>query len=99
MLVYISYATPDAQTVIEVKQKAPVTAKQAILNSGILEKHPDVGAENLVIGIYGKKCPLKTELREFDRVEIYRPLLLTPVEARRLRAANVKKQPVKTSPT
>jgi putative ubiquitin-RnfH superfamily antitoxin RatB of RatAB toxin-antitoxin module len=38
------------------------------------------------VGIFGKKKPLDTVLREGDRVELYRPLLADPKETRRRRA-------------
>ncbi|MFT5259631.1 MAG: putative ubiquitin-RnfH superfamily antitoxin RatB of RatAB toxin-antitoxin module [Saprospiraceae bacterium] len=92
MLVYVSYATPESQEVLEVTAAPQITAEQAIVESGILAKYKELNIDNLVIGIYGKKWPKETPLKALDRVEIYRPLHLSPVEARRLRAENVKKQ-------
>jgi putative ubiquitin-RnfH superfamily antitoxin RatB of RatAB toxin-antitoxin module len=37
------------------------------------------------VGIYAKKKTLDTVLREHDRVEIYRPLIADPKNARRRR--------------
>jgi putative ubiquitin-RnfH superfamily antitoxin RatB of RatAB toxin-antitoxin module len=39
------------------------------------------------IGIWGRVRPLETPLRERDRIEVYRPLTVDPMEARRLRYA------------
>jgi putative ubiquitin-RnfH superfamily antitoxin RatB of RatAB toxin-antitoxin module len=36
--------------------------------------------------VYGKLKTLDTSLREHDRIEIYRPLIADPKEARRRRA-------------
>ena len=41
----------------------------------------------LRIGIWGRVRPLQTPLRERDRIEVYRPLTVDPMEARRLRYA------------
>lgn len=41
----------------------------------------------LRIGIWGRARPLSTVLRERDRIEVYRPLTVDPMEARRLRYA------------
>ena len=41
----------------------------------------------LRIGIWGRVRPLDTPLRERDRIEVYRPLTVDPMEARRLRYA------------
>ena len=39
------------------------------------------------VGIWGRVRPLETPLRERDRIEVYRPLTVDPMEARRLRYA------------
>lgn len=38
------------------------------------------------VGIWGRAATLATPLREGDRVELYRPLVVDPKEARRRRA-------------
>lgn len=43
--------------------------------------------ERLRVGVWGRVRPLSTELRERDRIEVYRPLTVDPKEARRLRYA------------
>ena len=43
--------------------------------------------EQLRLGIWGRVRPLETVLRERDRIEVYRPLTVDPMEARRLRYA------------
>jgi putative ubiquitin-RnfH superfamily antitoxin RatB of RatAB toxin-antitoxin module len=52
--------------------------------SGWLAEHGWNAAE-LRLGIWGKPKTLDTPLRERDRIEIYRPLLVDPKEARRQR--------------
>ena len=46
----------------------------------------DVDLAALAVGIYGRLATLATPLQDLDRVEIYRPLLRDPKEARRQRA-------------
>jgi putative ubiquitin-RnfH superfamily antitoxin RatB of RatAB toxin-antitoxin module len=43
--------------------------------------------DDLRIGVWGRLRPLTTPLRERDRIEVYRPLTVDPMEARRLRYA------------
>jgi uncharacterized protein len=43
--------------------------------------------EGLKLGIWGRIRPLATPLRERDRIEVYRPLSIDPMDARRLREA------------
>lgn len=69
---------------VEVPEKA--TVQQAIEKSNILQNYPELKLADLVLGIFSKKCQLDTVLEAGDRVEIYRPLMIDPKEARRLRA-------------
>ena len=62
-----------------------VTVAQAIAASGLLERHPSLGAGELCTGIWGRRQPLDAGLREGDRVEVYRGLRVDPKEARRQR--------------
>lgn len=86
MKVQICYARPDSQTLIDLTVAAGTNVEQAIRQSGMLEKTPEINLLHNRVGIFGKLKPLDTPLREGDRVEIYRPLEVDPKEARRLRA-------------
>lgn len=66
------------------------TVADALRASGLLERHGLVIEGALSTGICGKLRPLDTPLREADRVEVYRGLLVDPKEARRQR---YRKQP------
>jgi putative ubiquitin-RnfH superfamily antitoxin RatB of RatAB toxin-antitoxin module len=46
---------------------------------------PQLALDGLVVGVWGKLRALDDTLRDRDRVEIYRPLLVDPKEARRQR--------------
>lgn len=86
--VEVVYALPQQQRCIELVLPAGSTALQAIEQSGLLAE-TDLLPEQLktaALGIYGQKINSGTRLKDGDRVEIYRPLLLSPTEARRLRA-------------
>lgn len=48
------------------------------------------------VGIWGRVCSTDTLLRDGDRVEIYRPLLIDPKEARRLRGLQAPRPRPKT---
>jgi hypothetical protein len=56
----------------------------ALRASGLVERH-GLAPGSLVAGVWGRKQPLETVLRDRDRVELYRPLQVDPKEARRLR--------------
>ena len=48
----------------------------------------------LLVGCWGRRCELTSALRDRDRVELYRPLAVQPMEARRqrLQRDGLKKQ-------
>lgn len=47
---------------------------------------PAASRSDAQLGIWGRLCAPETVLREGDRLELYRPLILPAAEARRLRA-------------
>lgn len=83
--VQICYAEPGRQIVIEINVPEKTTLIQAIQKSDIANQLSLQIRKNEV-GIFGKKQSFDTVLKAYDRVEIYRPLLTTPQETRRLRA-------------
>lgn len=83
--VEVCYAS-DAVQFRRALQVAPgTTLGQAIALSGVLQAVPDIDETTMQTGIHAKKKPLDTLLREHDRVEIYRPLIADPRQARRRR--------------
>jgi uncharacterized protein len=84
--VEVVYALPGAADVVHLMLPAATSAAEAVRRSGILERHPELLQTQLTLGIYGKPVIAATKLHEGDRVEIYRPLMLDPKEARRRRA-------------
>ena len=62
------------------------TIQQAIQLSGVMGDFPDTDFNQLKVGIYSRLKTPDTILRELDRVEIYRPLKVDPMTARRKRA-------------
>jgi putative ubiquitin-RnfH superfamily antitoxin RatB of RatAB toxin-antitoxin module len=92
ILVEIAYAKRDEQVIIPLEVEAGTTLEQAIKLSGVLEQYPEIDLAQNKTGIFGKIAKADTELREKDRVEIYRPLIADPKESRRKRAAKKEKQ-------
>lgn len=85
--VEVAYARPDEQVILNVTLPEGATVEQAVVNSGILARFPEIDLHQSKVGIFSSACKLDQVLRESDRVEIYRPLLHDPKEARRHRAA------------
>lgn len=86
MNVEVVYATPDEQTVVELVLDQKATVSDAISASGLYQRYPAIEAGVTPVGIYGERVHYDTVLTEGDRVEIYRPLEVDPMQARRLRA-------------
>lgn len=84
----VAYATAEKQTVIALEVIAGSTVEAAIIKSGILELFPEINLEMQKIGIFGETCALSEFPQDRDRIEIYRPLLINPKEARRRRASS-----------
>jgi putative ubiquitin-RnfH superfamily antitoxin RatB of RatAB toxin-antitoxin module len=82
----VVYALPAGEDAVTLRLPAGATALDAVRASGVLERHPEIDLEGQKIGIYGRVVAAQAPLRNGDRVEIYRPLLLEPKEARRRRA-------------
>lgn len=77
-------AGPGAAEVVSLDLPAGALLADAVLASGLLQRHGLV-LEGLRVGVWCKPREPSTPLRENDRVEIYRPLQVDPKEARRLR--------------
>lgn len=90
--VEVMYATPVRQVSIPVSAEEPMTIQQAIQRSSIMDQFPELSLQSLVVGIWGKTQSLETLLNEGDRVEIYRPLAISPIEARSQRAIAERKR-------
>ncbi|MDO5073047.1 MAG: RnfH family protein [Neisseria animaloris] len=81
----IAYGTSEKQLLETMQVEEGTTARQAVLQSRIAAEFPDADVEKAPLGIFGKAVKDDTVLRDKDRVEVYRPLLIDPKEARRLR--------------
>jgi len=90
ILVEVAYALPHEQLIVPIKVNQGITAEEAIRTSGIMNKFPEIDLSVNKIGIFGKLAKTDTPLRHLDRVEIYRPLIADPKEARKQRAADVR---------
>jgi len=82
----VVYALPEVQTRIELTVTSETTVRQAIEQSGILQRCPEIDVIAGKVGIFGKIVGLDQPLREGDRLEIYRPLIASPKDMRRRRA-------------
>ncbi|SIS44747.1 RnfH family protein [Neptunomonas antarctica] len=92
--VEVAYALPTEQKIIALKVNEGTTVYEAAKLSGITKIYPQIDIETDAMGIFGKavKDPKTALLNEGQRVEIYRPLIADPKEARAKRAEKIKAQ-------
>jgi putative ubiquitin-RnfH superfamily antitoxin RatB of RatAB toxin-antitoxin module len=86
----VAYATPQKQALLEVVIEQGTCVQEAILASGILKRFPDIDLQTSKVGIWNRTCKLSDLPKKGDRIEIYRPLIADPKEARRRRAEKAK---------
>lgn len=90
--VEVAFATPEKQLIVTLDVPAGTTVSEAVRQSGIEREFPDQNIATAPVGIFGRKIaePQSTLLSAGDRVEIYRPLLIDPKQARLNRAAQAR---------
>lgn len=90
--VEVVYGLPELQVLKVLEVPAGTTARDAARRSGLAGQFPGLDVDQAPLGIFGKleKDPDHRVLRAGERVEIYRPLLIDPKEARRLRAERAR---------
>jgi putative ubiquitin-RnfH superfamily antitoxin RatB of RatAB toxin-antitoxin module len=82
----VAYAKPEEQVIVTIKVPQGTTIGQVVQLSGLLARFPEISSSGLKVGIFGAACKPEQAVKQGDRVEIYRPLLHDPKEARRQRA-------------
>jgi len=90
IVVEVVYADVRQQRLICIEIEAGSTIEAAIQHSGILQIFPEIDLTRQKVGIFGKARPLTELVAHGDRIEIYRPLIIDPKEARRAKAKKGK---------
>lgn len=93
MKIEVIYALANEQKSFFVEVDEAITVRQALKLSKISHKYPELeDIENLKVGIYSQLVDLDYQLKDRDRVEIYRNLTIDPKQARMLRAEQKRKK-------
>ena len=89
----VAYAAPEKQKILVLAVASDTTVRQAVVASGMDQEFPGLDLANAPVGIFGKKVakPDAQVVKPGDRIEIYRPLLIDPKQARANRAAKKAK--------
>lgn len=91
--VEVAYAAPARQLILCLRVSRGCTVAQAVKHSGILAEFLEIDLTTAKIGIFGQAVKQDTCLHAGDRVEIYRPLLIDPKQARFKRVAEKRVRP------
>lgn len=94
MRIEVAYARPDQQYLLSLDLPAGSTLSDALAAAGLTEQCPELAGGEFAVGIWGQieKSPQTRLLQAGDRVEVYRPLTVNPMVARKARADKVRQQ-------
>jgi uncharacterized protein len=89
----VVYGLARKQKLISLSVDQGTTVRQGAELSGLDKEFPELDIAASKLGIFGKtvRSPDTEVLKEGDRIEIYRPLLIDPKAARANRAAKAAK--------
>jgi len=85
--VEVIYALPEAQHRAHLEVEPGATVADALDMVRRSAPFSGLDLDRVPVGVYGHPADRERRLEPDDRVEIYRPLLVDPKEARRRRAA------------
>lgn len=87
MNIGVCYAEADRQLWMRIDVPDGSNVGQAISLSGILQQFPEIDLEQQKVGIFGKLTKLDVEIKEGDRIEIYRQITADPKQVKRRKIA------------
>ncbi len=90
MQIEVAYALYEEQYLDVEEVSEGCTVEQALAQSKMLKRFPDLDTEK--VGIFGKMVKHDYVLREGDRIEIYRPLKADPKDRRREKVAKERQE-------
>lgn len=89
MQVGIAYAEAHQQVWLKMELEDGSTVQDAIEQSGVLDRFPHIDLSRQKVGIFGKITPLTSEVKDGDRVEIYRAITCDPEKVPRRNTARI----------
>lgn len=92
MRVQVAYALRQVQHLVEVELPEGATVDQALAAVAGRPPFDRLDLEHADVGVFGDRVPRERLLNPGDRVEIYRPLLIDPREARRRRVQDERRR-------
>lgn len=93
--VEVAFALAEKQALLSLEVDPGTTMYDAVVRSRIAEQFPGlIDPDRIPMGIYSKvePNPRTKVLRDGDRVELYRPLVIDPNDSRKERAQKTKQK-------
>jgi putative ubiquitin-RnfH superfamily antitoxin RatB of RatAB toxin-antitoxin module len=84
--VEVVYALPDRAWLVALELPEGAIASEALARAEFATQIPGFDVTQLSYAIFGKAVNATTVLRDGDRLEVLRPLIADPKQARRMRA-------------
>jgi uncharacterized protein len=81
--VEVAFATPEKQLLKKLHVPEGASVAQVLERSDLARQFPDLVLADTSTGIWGRLVDADHQVKEGDRVELYRPLVIDPREARR----------------
>jgi hypothetical protein len=86
----LAFGIDDRQDLLSLRVADGTTVRDAIEQSEIAKHFPEFDVDRMAAGIWGRPVDRQHRLKDGDRLELYRPLVMDPREARRAVAAAAK---------
>ncbi len=87
----VVYAQQTEYRSISLQVEKGTSIEQAIMQSGLIALYPEIDLKVNQVGIFNQIRTLDVLVEEGDRIEIYRPLRMSAMAARALRASKQTK--------
>lgn len=88
--VEVVYGVPERQKIVVAEVPEHSTVAEAVRLSEISQFFPEIDLDKNAVGIWNRTAKPTALVVDGDRIEIYRPLIADPKEARRQRAEKAK---------
>ena len=86
LAIEVAFAGTDEQSVVKLCVADGTTAREAVMMSKLPLSFPDIRFSECLLGRFGSRIDEDVRVESGDRIEVYRPLQLSPKEIRHRRA-------------
>ncbi len=83
----VAYAASEDSFILDKLKCAPgTTAIECVKQSCVPNRYSELDLYTIDLGVFGEKVEHDYIVQDGDRIEIYRPLIIDPKQARRIKA-------------